>query len=256
MLCKPSGSPFSWSWRLCDLVSSLVVASSSSVSASSSADSEPFPAVPIEACILGPYGRVPERVARCRRVLLVAGGSGITGVISTFIHRRRTLGKSSVQMVWVTSEAESLEWLKELLLDGVDLPLGGAVEDDAWEDSTIRQCNEVTRIREEGGGRAGGLSVHITSALGSHCAASSVDGAEKEETLGLPGFVQLVQGRPDLSAVLESFAAADSTSRDLPDSADERSSGAVVVCGPAAMVRDVISHCPGGLLVHSEEFQW
>ena len=63
LLCKPSGSPFSWSRRLCDLVSSPAMASSPA-SASSSADSAPLAAVPVEACVQGPYGRVPERVTR------------------------------------------------------------------------------------------------------------------------------------------------------------------------------------------------
>ena len=172
-------------------------------------------------------------------------------------------------MVWATSEAESLEWLKELLLlDGVDLPVGGAVEEDVSEDSSAtRQCNETPRLQEEV--RGGGLlSVHITSAhLSSHSAASSADEVvEKEEALGLPEFVRLLQGRPDLPGVLESFAAAsaDSTAgsrEQRPDAAERRRpnayycsisdddvAAAVVVCGPEAMVRDVIHHCPRGLL--------
>jgi len=72
------------------------------------------------AFIDGPYGGMKRRIESFDHVVLIAGGSGITAIVSHLLDliKRMRDGKAvtkSIQVVWALKRPETMEWFKEEL---------------------------------------------------------------------------------------------------------------------------------------------
>ncbi|KAI9670857.1 MAG: hypothetical protein M1817_003742 [Caeruleum heppii] len=81
---------------------------------------EKGPSKTYRAFIDGPYGGMSRRLEAFDSVVLIAGGSGITAIVSQLLElvKRMRDGKAvtkSVQVIWAIKRLESMEWFKEEL---------------------------------------------------------------------------------------------------------------------------------------------
>lgn len=68
----------------------------------------------------GPYGGPTRSLASFERIILIAGGSGITAIVAQLLDLVRNMGEGtvatqSVELVWAVRHPETLEWFKEEL---------------------------------------------------------------------------------------------------------------------------------------------
>ncbi|KAF2458118.1 metalloreductase-like protein transmembrane component [Lineolata rhizophorae] len=75
---------------------------------------------PWQAWIDGPYGGMQRRIEAFDHVVLIAGGSGITAIVSQLLDliKRMRDGKAvtkHVQVIWAVKRPETMEWFKEEL---------------------------------------------------------------------------------------------------------------------------------------------
>ncbi|KAI5474943.1 hypothetical protein MNV49_002160 [Pseudohyphozyma bogoriensis] len=184
----------------------------------------------------GPYGVVHDFTS-FQRVLMVAGGTGVSPWTSQLLHlvaSRRTLSAPThIRLVWLVKDASSLEWISPIL-------------EDVAESLTAPGCNITVRV-----------DVHVTrGALPSNLSrtsSSTGSGSEKEaektpvgsesELAGIPvlekgaardssslmservgGMVTWSKGRPDLAKVIREEA--EQTTLEM----------ALGVCGPRGLV--------------------
>jgi len=92
-VCQPTGKG-SWSWQLAQLGNSEV-----------------------SMAVEGPYGSIPNKVLSAATVVLVAGGSGLLGVLSVFLFLHQQ-GRP-VHLHWVVRSSKLLSWLYVLGLPPV-----------------------------------------------------------------------------------------------------------------------------------------
>ncbi|KAK9385124.1 ferric reductase NAD binding domain-containing protein [Lipomyces mesembrius] len=165
----------------------------------------------IRVWVEGPYGKTYP-IARYETVLLIAGGIGVTAVMSYALDlKRRARSGQHILFYWTIRESESLNWVKEQLeevaQDGfVDIRIFITAE---W--STNSSTSDMSNEKNSGDIASGSRD--------------SVESSRRVSICPVPKIVPVNYGqRPDMSKVIEETIK------------QAHGSVAVVSCGPGSLV--------------------
>ncbi|KAK9370588.1 ferric reductase NAD binding domain-containing protein [Lipomyces kononenkoae] len=180
------------------------------------ADKEPGNDNAIRVWVEGPYGKTYP-VTRYDTVLLVAGGIGVTAIMSYALDLTRTSRSGQhVVLYWTVREAESLNWVKEQL---EELEQGGVVNvkifitaEGSMHTSSTDYLNDEKRIGQFGSGSADTLY--------------DIDLSNKAVSIGSVSMSGPISygNRPDMSKIIESTIK------------NANGSVSIVSCGPGPFV--------------------
>lgn len=180
----------------------------------------------------GPYGKLSLNLPEYSHLCLLAGGVGITPMLSTFLHlavqAKRGSAKFprllSANLVWVVRRADSLAWLAALLTD----------ED--GEGTPLLSAAEVAALVE---GEA------VTFGSAQFKVSLFATGGKGTPGAGVPPHQT---GRPDVNKLVALAADAASSAG---------SHAAALVCGPEALVFEALTVGKSlGVDVHRESFMF
>ena len=178
--------------------------------------------LPVE--LEGPYGTMLGDLLSRKRLLLVAGGSGVLGVLSHFAARgARGAGGADVQLHWATRSAgPALDWLDALLAPGASLC------------GLSMYVTGVDGIEADAGGTTARCSQAGCGADPDHATRHSV--AQHAQARGLA----VHHGRPCIRELVAPLGYGD----------------AILCCGPRSLTHAAQLVCPVGVELHVEEFLW
>ncbi|RPD73308.1 hypothetical protein L226DRAFT_107589 [Lentinus tigrinus ALCF2SS1-7] len=180
----------------------------------------------------GPYGGVEAKLDAYDRVLLLAGGSGVTFVVPLLLDivRGSKSGKTmcrAVQIVWAVRSIDALSWFDDIL------------------SRAVKSAPEGLMVS---------VSYYVTD--GSTIIDDAASTSTKDEKVVADDVISKHAGRPILSGIIKEFCA-------------EQGTVAVATCGPDSFNLDVgnaVSECELAIVrgksvcseiyLHSESYSW
>ncbi|KAJ7737766.1 iron reductase [Mycena maculata] len=187
-----------------------------------------------KALVDGPYGS-PPTVKGFQTVVFICGGSGVSFVLPLFLDlvqaaRAKTNPRCTrVVFVWAIRDPNQITWIADALL-GIH-PAEAALGIDIDIRLHVTAAPEDTQSFESD---RSSILTDPELASGTDLGTEKVDSTPKQRLLALPG-VRLVQGRPDIKAILQTEIDA------------ARGAVSISVCGTTELAQNVRRALSGGV---------